>query len=93
MRIELQENQISFMLERIGYEIQAKQSILYFLQIGNLADSEIYKKNYDEYLNFLKVQDIIKNEFYQQNILPYLTEKDFGKTWTVNFNQGEIIIT
>ena len=79
-------------LERIFYEMKARESIFNFLILNNMQNTENYQFMWEEYLCYLKVYEDLKEEFRIKYIIPN-APKNFKGKWELYFNKrGEIII-
>ena len=79
------------LLERIHFELKARENILTFLIQKNQNFTPQYKKYYEEYIQYLKAQDIAKQQFETNCINKELGHNFTGK-WTVKYDKKEVVI-
>lgn len=84
--------QLIFYLERMTYELLARENIIEFMTIHDWKDTDKYNKIWEEYLQYLKAYDILKEEFRIKYIAPYLQEDNFNQKWKLNFITKEVIV-
>ena len=78
-------------LERVHFEVRARENIITFLLQKNQGDTPAYKKYYEEYIQYLKAHDIVKKEFGDKCINQILGY-EYTNSWTVKYDEKEVII-
>lgn len=77
-------------LERVHYELKARESILNYMMFNKLQERDNFKIFWEEYIAYLKVYDTLKNQFGQKYVMPNV-DKDFNGRWEVSFDQKGVI--
>ena len=75
-------------MERLYYETQARLNVINVMIQQNMADTDIYKKYWEEYLSYLKTFEEFKDTFAQKNGL----DKYENKSWRLDFANNKIIL-
>lgn len=79
-------------LERLFYEMRARENIFNFLILNNMKNTENYQSIWEEYICYIKAYEELKEEFRIKYIVPNTPENFKGK-WELFFNKGgEIVI-
>lgn len=75
-------------MERLYYETQARLNVINVMIQQDMADTDLYKKYWEEYLSYLKTYEEFKDIFIQKNEL----DKYGNKTWRLDFANNRIIL-
>ena len=78
-------------LERIHFEVRARENIITFLLQKNQGNTPEYKKYYEEYIQYLKAHDIIKKEF-ENKCINQILGYNYTNNWTIKYDEKEVII-
>ena len=75
-------------MERLYYETQARLNVINVMIQQDMADTDMYKKYWEEYLSYLKTYEEFKDIFTQKNGL----DKYENKSWRLDFANSKIIL-
>lgn len=84
-------HQLSTYIESLGYEVEARKSLITFAMEKGLTETEAFKVYHNEYREFFMKFEIAKQDLYDK----YIREKWDGKNveWHLHYSTAIIEIT
>ena len=76
-------------LEKIHYELKARENVVNFMNLNNMTHLEHYANIWKEYVNFIKEYELAKITFANECIFSNSELKN-TKTWEVFFDIAEV---
>lgn len=77
-------------LERVHYEVTTRQSILNFMSINDMINTESYNQIFEEHIVMLKIYEDLKNDFSQWMLNNKIIDASFNGVWNINFKMKEV---
>ena len=77
-------------LERVHYEVTTRQSILNFMSINDMINTESYNQIFEEHIVMLKIYEDLKNDFSQWMLNYKIIDASFNGVWNINFKMKEV---
>ena len=88
MKIIIEDRNFINDLERLQFEVQARQNIIGYMFSNNIK-SEVFDQYHAEYLDFFKQYEKKKSEVEMLYVKPVFPE---AKQWELDFETGELTI-
>lgn len=88
--IKINPEEVSFKnLERIHYELKAKENVINFMNLNNMTHLEHYSKMWEDYVNSIKDYELAKFTFERECIFNNPDYKN-TKKWEAFFETLEV---